>query len=125
MLYLCRSVSPASNLSLSFNAYVVLPQFRDLLIANNTYAVDIKENLIPGSDLSGEIIAIGEAVQGWKLGDRVCANFGIDHIYGDPTPEIKKSHLGAPIDGVLMEYKLLPAHVCFLSRIHTTAHYDY
>ncbi|KAI8990390.1 NAD-P-binding protein [Trametes punicea] len=60
--------------------------------------------------MAGEIIALGEEVKGWKVGDRVCSNFATDHIYGDPTEESKATGLGAPIDGVLTEYKVLPAH---------------
>ena len=61
----------------------------------------------------------GEAVErarelakkyGWKVGDRVCSNFATDHIFGDVTAESKATGLGAPIDGVLTEYKVLPAH---------------
>ncbi|PCH41913.1 NAD(P)-binding protein [Wolfiporia cocos MD-104 SS10] len=90
--------------------YAVSLQYRDLLIAKDQYPVGIKENVVPGSDFGGEIIALGEDVAGWKIGDRVCANFALDHVFGDPTAETKKSHLGAPIDGVLTEYKILPAH---------------
>ena len=70
-----------------------------------------KENVVPGSDCAGEIVAVGAAVKGWKKGDRVCANFSVDHISGDITLDIRNSGLGAPIDGVLTEYKVLPAHV--------------
>lgn len=67
--------------------------------------------MIPGSDLGGTITAVGDAVKLWNTGDRVCANFAIDHLDGDSTHEIKASALGAPIDGVLKEYVVLPAHV--------------
>lgn len=76
------------------------------------YAVDVKDKVIPGSDFGGEIVALGPDIHGWDIGDRVMSNFAIDHLFGDPTPELKRSHLGAPIDGVLTEYKILPAHVC-------------
>jgi NADPH:quinone reductase-like Zn-dependent oxidoreductase len=67
--------------------------------------------VIPGSDLGGTIAAVGDSVKLWCTGDRVCANFAIDYLDGDSMHEIKDSALGAPIDGVLKEYVVLPAHV--------------
>ena len=80
-------------------------------MAKGQYPLGQKENPVLGSDLAGEIIALGEEVKGWKVGDRVCSNFSTDHIFGDITEAIKHTGLGAPIDGVLTEYKVLPAHV--------------
>lgn len=62
--------------------------------------------------MAGEIVAIGEEVKGWKQGNRVCANFTIDHIYGDLNPAIQRTALGGAIHGVLTEYRIFPAHVC-------------
>ena len=64
--------------------------------------------------MAGEIIAVGEDGAGWQSGDRVCANFAIDHITGVITNEVRASRLGAAIDGVLTEYIILPAHVRIL-----------
>ena len=61
--------------------------------------------------MAGEVVALGAEVQGWAVGERVCSNFATDHIFGEVTEEIKRTGLGAPIDGVLTEYKVLPAHV--------------
>lgn len=47
----------------------------------------------------------------WKKGDRVCPNFNIDQIHGQLTEKHAHSALGGPIDGVLTEYKVFPAHV--------------
>ena len=91
--------------------HAVSLQFRDLIVAKGQYPLGQKDNVVPGSDMAGEIIAVGEEVKGWNVGERVCANFNVDHIYGDVTLENKNSALGAPIDGVLTEYKVLPAHV--------------
>ncbi|RPD77235.1 NAD(P)-binding protein [Lentinus tigrinus ALCF2SS1-7] len=101
--------------------YAVSLQYRDLIVAKGQYPLGQKENPVPGSDMAGEIIAVGEEVKGWKVGDRVCANFAVDHIFGDATEEIKMTGLGAPIDGVLTEYKVLPAH----SLVHIPEHLDY
>ncbi|KAF9815574.1 hypothetical protein IEO21_04495 [Rhodonia placenta] len=85
-------------------------QYRDLLVSRGQYPLGQKDNVIPCSDMAGEIVAVGNDVKGWKIGDRVCSNFAVDHIFGDVTDEIKLTGLGGPIDGVLTEYKTLPAH---------------
>jgi NADPH:quinone reductase-like Zn-dependent oxidoreductase len=74
-----------------------------------------KTGVIPCSDGAGEIVAVGQDVKGWKVGDRVCPNFALDHVYGDVTEEIKNTGLGGQIDGVLREYINVPVHVCILS----------
>lgn len=45
--------------------------YRDLILAGNPKV----ENLVPLSDGAGEIVAIGEGVGSWKVGDRVCVSF--------------------------------------------------
>lgn len=76
-----------------------------------TYPLKQKDNVVPCSDMAGEIIAVGEDVKHWKVGDRVCPNFALDHIAGDINDDIKNTSLGAQIDGVLTQYKIVPAHV--------------
>lgn len=61
--------------------------------------------------MAGEVVAVGKGVKRFNLSDRVCANFALDHVAGDPTPETKATCLSAEIDGVLAEYKLFPEHV--------------
>ena len=61
--------------------------------------------------MAGTIVAVGDSSRGWAIGDRVCANFMLDHIDGDVTKEILSTALGAPIDGVLRDYIVVPVHV--------------
>jgi len=70
-------------------------------------------NLVPGSDMAGEIISLGDEVKGWKIGDRVSPNFCLDHIHGPSSREIKATALGSDVQGVLTQYKIVPAHVRF------------
>lgn len=62
--------------------------------------------------MAGEVIAIGEGVKDCKVGDRVCANFSTDHLYGDTNFDILQTSLGGQAHGVLTEYRTFPAHVC-------------
>ena len=86
-------------------------QHRDVIVAQGQYPLGQKENPVPCSDMAGEILAVGEDVRGWHVGERVCSNFAVDHVYGDVTKQTKATSLGGAIDGVLTEYKVLPAHV--------------
>jgi NADPH:quinone reductase-like Zn-dependent oxidoreductase len=77
----------------------------------------LKENVIPGSDAAGTVLAVGEDIKNWKEGDRVCINFSLEHLDGDPTPSSKMSGLGAPIDGVLREYIVVPGYVSLIFTV--------
>jgi NADPH:quinone reductase-like Zn-dependent oxidoreductase len=61
--------------------------------------------------MAGTIVSVGDSVRTWKEGDRVCANFALDHLDGDVTPEMMNTPLGGAIDGVLREYIAVPTHV--------------
>ncbi|KAF8969329.1 hypothetical protein BDZ97DRAFT_1795109 [Flammula alnicola] len=90
--------------------HAVSLQYRDLMIASGTYSAKTLENLVPCSDMAGEIIAVGEEVKGWKVSHRVCANFSTDHIHGPTTPQIQGTSLGGQAHGVLTQYRTFPAH---------------
>ncbi|KAL0576245.1 hypothetical protein V5O48_005727 [Marasmius crinis-equi] len=85
-------------------------QHRDLSISKGRYRAQPPPELVPCSDMAGEIVAVGEDVKGWKVGDRVCANFNADHVHGDLTPEIFQTGHGGQINGVLTRYKVFQPH---------------
>ncbi|KAM5533516.1 hypothetical protein V8D89_012853 [Ganoderma adspersum] len=66
-------------------------------------------------------IAVGEAVQNWKVGEGVCANPTINRVSGDVTAQSKPSSLGGAIDSFLTEYKVFPAH----TLVRVTKHLPY
>ncbi|KAJ7741609.1 alcohol dehydrogenase superfamily protein [Mycena olivaceomarginata] len=104
--------------------HAVSLQFRDLLLAGNKSMIgsialtdpwnnwlsNVKPNFVPCSDMAGEVIAVGEDVKDWKAGDRVWANFFLEKLNDEQTPETDGSALGGPVDGVLTEYRTFPAH---------------
>ncbi|EIW76588.1 NAD(P)-binding protein [Coniophora puteana RWD-64-598 SS2] len=100
--------------------HAVSLQYRDLLVASGHYR-GIKPNVVVGSDMAGKIVIAGAEVKGWKAGDRVCANFSLDHLDGDTTAEIFATSLGGPVDGVLREYMNVPSH----SLVHIPEHLSY
>ncbi|KAK0479186.1 alcohol dehydrogenase superfamily protein [Armillaria novae-zelandiae] len=95
--------------SVLVKVHAVSLQYRDLLVASGQYGLsNVQDNLVPCSDMAGEVIATGSEVTRWKVGDRVCANFSTDHLDGDVTKEIMDTSLGGGQHGVLTEYKALP-----------------
>ncbi|KAF9465607.1 hypothetical protein BDZ94DRAFT_1253518 [Collybia nuda] len=101
--------------------HAVSLQFRDLMVSTGTYSAECPDaNLVPCSDMAGEIIAVGEDVKGWKIGDRVCSNFATEHIHGDISYVINKSALGGQSPGVLTEYRTFPSYSLVLIPDHLT-----
>lgn len=76
--------------------------YRDLAIVNGRYFQGpVLRDLVPLSDAAGEVIAVGEGVMKWQIGDRVCATFC--QIPPDGSPFASAAPLGHPLDGVLAE----------------------
>lgn len=101
--------------------HAVSLNYRDLVVAKGTYPLELKQNVVPCSDLAGEIVALGVDVAGWRVGDRVCSAASMDYAFGDVTKEAVAATLGGVIDGTLTEYKVLPAHVL----VHIPEHLSY
>ncbi len=80
--------------------------FRDLMVASGTYNPRMKMPAVPLSDGAGEVIAIGDDVTRWKVGDKVMPIFAQSWIDGDTTEEKRRTSLGAGSqwDGVLREF---------------------
>ncbi|KAJ7234653.1 alcohol dehydrogenase superfamily protein [Mycena rebaudengoi] len=101
-------LAPPQTHEVLIKTHAVSLQFRDLLIPRGVYPGPIAPNLVPGSDAAGEVIAVGDSVTQWKVGDRVCPNFFLDKFDKDTPP--LDSALGASIHGVLTEYRSYPAN---------------
>ena len=64
----------------------------------------LKDDVVPCSDGAGQVLAVGGSVKNFKPGDRVSANFSLDHVYGDiESVEQRSTGLGGQVDGVLTE----------------------
>ena len=78
--------------------------YRDLLIVKGHYNPKMQLPRVPFSDGAGEVVAVGEAVTKWQIGDRVTPNFMTGWIAGEYKAEYQKTALGGDVDGVLREF---------------------
>jgi len=95
---------------------LVQPRFtclnhRDLLMLRGNYGPRKDETRIPLSDGVGEVISLGEGVDGFAVGDRVIAPHFINWLDGDYSPAIFAADVGITVDGWLAERIKLPASV--------------
>lgn len=96
--------------------------YRDVMVVSGTYNPRMKLPAIPFSDGSGEVVAIGDGVSKWKVGDRVCSTVIAGWHDGEPSAEKSKTAIGAGgAPGILREYVAfhedsvvsVPAHLSF------------
>ena len=78
--------------------------YRDIEIARGSYHTAFPRPLIPVSDGVGEVVAIGEDVTRWKIGDRISGTFWERWVAGGFDMEEAQYQRGGPIDGWLAEY---------------------
>lgn len=81
--------------------------YRDLMMVDGRYNPSQPLPLIPCSDGVGEVVEIGEDVERFAVGDRVCPIFAQKWIDGEPSHGRVRSSLGGPLDGTLSEYLCL------------------
>ncbi|MET8446350.1 NAD(P)-dependent alcohol dehydrogenase [Streptomyces sp. NPDC005209] len=91
---------------------------RDLMILDGSYPLKAAPGVIPVSDGAGEVVAVGEEVTRFTVGDRVTSTYFPRWIDGRITPALIDQP-GATLPGMLAEYVRLdqeaavavPAHL--------------
>ena len=95
--------------------------YRDLMVVKGQYNPKMKLPRVPCSDGAGEVVAVGDGVTAWRVGDRVAGIFMQNWLDGPPTAQKSRAALGGDVDGMLSEYVVLketglvsiPEHLSF------------
>ncbi|SPH23963.1 Alcohol dehydrogenase [Defluviimonas aquaemixtae] len=84
--------------------------YRDIAVMSGTYLPGLQLPYVPVSDCAGAVVAVGDGVTRFATGDRVIPCYIQGWQNGDLTQKQRKEQtLGAPLDGVLQEYIVVPA----------------
>lgn len=78
--------------------------YRDLMMVAGRYNPNLKMPIVPCSDGAGEVVAVGESVTRWKVGDRVMPSFMQGWIDGDIEFRKARTALGGDLDGTLRQF---------------------
>src|SRR5688500_5757600 len=65
--------------------------YRDLLVVQGHCTPRQPLPLVPGSDAVGEVIAVGEGVHRFKVGERACPIFATGWIAGRPSADVSRT----------------------------------
>jgi NADPH:quinone reductase-like Zn-dependent oxidoreductase len=77
--------------------------------------------LVPLCDGAGRVVAMGDGVEGFAVGDFVCPHYSRTWLSGTTTPEKQKGAHGGPLDGTARELMTVPAVAVSKAPKHMTA----
>jgi hypothetical protein len=95
--------------------------YRDIATPLGLYPGAGKDGIVPTSDGAGTILAVGDNVTEFQVGDRVCNTFFLDYQEGIPTAESRAGSLGVRNDGPLRHYAVFPTTALVKAPKHLNA----
>ncbi|RKU44502.1 hypothetical protein DL546_005390 [Coniochaeta pulveracea] len=87
--------------------------YRDHAIASGFYPFPVKEDVVPCSDLAGDVVSVGSEVKDIQKGDKVIVNFDLKTLSGNIVGW--SASQGGPVDGVLRQHVSVPS--AFVTKI--------
>ncbi|PXW24748.1 zinc-dependent alcohol dehydrogenase family protein [Paraburkholderia caballeronis] len=105
-----RPVPKAGEILVEIEA--VSLNFRDAEIVENGMGVPLTFPFTPASEMAGRVIAAGDGVTRFRVGDRVLSAFIPGWIDGAPLSWTDAPTQGGPLDGMLAQYVAMPADWC-------------
>lgn len=82
--------------------------FHDNMVVHGK--ISSADGRVPMSDGAGDVVAIGDGVDTFKVGDAVVSTFWPYWLSGEMTPATRRDIPGETFDGYAREYVSLPAH---------------
>ncbi|KAH7010313.1 hypothetical protein EDB80DRAFT_839584 [Ilyonectria destructans] len=95
--------------------------YRDVAVATSKYPFTVKGDVVPCSDFAGDVVSVGNRVEGFAPHDRVISSFDLNTPYG--AIQDWNHSLGGNLDGALRQYIALPSDA--LVKIPEDSQVDY
>ncbi|WP_244788321.1 zinc-dependent alcohol dehydrogenase family protein [Cupriavidus pauculus] len=86
--------------------------YRDQVIAAGGMGANLAFPFTPASDMAGRVVALGEGVTRFSIGDRVISTYITNWIDGAPLSWADSPTQGGPINGMLSQFVATPADWC-------------
>lgn len=93
--------------------------FHDYLVATGT--LPSIDGCVPLTDGAGDVIAVGDGVDEFEIGDLVASTFFPNWLAGEATAAAKRVIPGETIDGYARQYACMPAHAFTKAPAGSTA----
>lgn len=94
--------------------------FRDGEVAGHGMGVDLVFPFTPASDMAGRVVALGEGVTRFAVGERVISVCITGWIDGAPMSWSDAPTQGGPLPGMLAQYVATPADWCVAAPVSLT-----
>lgn len=110
MVSVPRPVAKAGEILVKVEA--VSLNFRDIEVIKDGMTADLKFPFTPTSDMAGTVVAVGDGVSRFAIGDQVISTYITNWIDGSPKTWDQMPTQGGPVPGMLAQYVVTPAELC-------------